>query len=518
MQELQPSPKRRKTSTAAATGQQSLGNVLSAEIRVALLTAINNMTAQQVRVLRGDVEKHIIKTAVENTVCTLLKITAASLNTPWSKGNLMERICAQVDTKIATDAIAEQAGVLIDQHYLMESETIVKKDILEMIAVLPRDALEQYFNAIPYLADSYATELVGSFQGLPLGIWCKIIGMLTCNDIMGTCSRVSKLMLKLSCSYPVWSGITSFRFGSRLLQNEHIPSLIMKLPNLKGIKFGKYVRNDKMFELISSLDSRKEIITSLNFSSGPACINDPLFETLFRSRLPWNLREINLSSCRVVSDATLKLISQNCPRLQNLNLKLCFRISDNGLYFLSKGCPDLEILTLRYCVNVTDLGLINLGDGCKKLSIVSFRNCVQLSDEGVQALSKSGSLTRVSFSKCIRLTDTSLQSLAEYCPKLEYAHFAFCSEITNSGVFYLANRCRDLRNVDLSMCQGITESAVFGLADKCPRLEHLCLKGCSQIQNDCSSYVYSRCCRLSKLCIPSDSENTGEEDAEGDDL
>jgi hypothetical protein len=489
---------------------------LSLELRLALTAKLSRMSPALVKHIKISLEQKAFKLTLDKTTEAIIRIAASNFNAPWANEQFVEKMSSRLSFE---DSIIKHGDVIIDEYYQRIPDQQIKMQVMDMIPMMNRDMLEQYCVATGCydLQEAFYLDAPsGVFDTLPKGIWCDILNMLSLSEIFSVCSRVSWNFFKMTMSYPIWSSIYTFRFGSRLLQNEHIPALMQKLPNIKALKFGKYVRYDKMEEIVSHLAERRNIVESLNFAAAPVCVGDKLFEDLFASLLPWKIQDINLSSCRTVSDTTLKLISQSCPDLRNLNLKFC-RISDTGLFYLSEGCHKLELLTLRYCVHVTDAGLANLSQGCKRLSVVSFRNCGEMTDEGIRFLSKSKCLTRVSFSKCFRLTNDSLQYLADSCSNLEYAHFAFCNLITDEGVICLARKCKSLRNVDFSMCKRITDTAVHALAESCSNLEHLCLKGCPLIQSSCSEYAFSRCPRLSKLCLPSLVGDTAEDAEDIDD-
>jgi hypothetical protein len=431
------------------------------------------------------------------------KSGAVSVNADTTVAQFASQFASRLESSNVIPSITGVARELLDDKYRTVHASDFRKEFHSMVRTLKRDRLESYFLKFEELTSPLKEMKVGMpFAKLPDHLWFQVLNMLSFTDILHFCSGISRFFFRLCMSSPVWGNLVAFRFGSRLILNEHIPALIAKLPKLRLVKFGKYIRNDKMFELVGSLEVRRHTIEALNFSTGPNSVADLLFQSMFRSpERPWRLKDINLSSCKLISDTTLNHISSCCPELRNLNLKLCFRISDTGLFFLSKGCPRLEVLTLRYCVSVTDSGLKSLSEGCPKLHTVSFRNCVQMTNAGVRYLASRCSLLRVSFSKCYRLSDESLFELGSSCPSLQYAHFSFCNALTDVGVVRLASLCKDLRNIDLSMCRGITDASIRALAEHCHHLEHVCLKGCDSVTQEATQRLREKCPSLMKLCL-----------------
>jgi hypothetical protein len=150
-------------------------------------------------------------------------------------------------------------------------------------------------------------------------------------------------------------------------------------------------------EAIRSLASVSGTLESLSQADSTQLIDTELSEL---STLT-NLKILDLSGCRGVSDATIEAISNSCGNnLEQINLShtpdsgfkqepLVCRVTDEGLATLARKCPQLQCITLRCCNTITDQGIKDLALGCRYLRNVDLAKCKSLTDDGIIALAKN---------------------------------------------------------------------------------------------------------------------------------
>lgn len=80
-------------------------------------------------------------------------------------------------------------------------------------------------------------------------------------------------------------------------------------------------------------------------------IKDPLFCI---SKFCPSLRELNVSSCSLLTDASVLEIARNCSKLAIINILYCFLLTDAALDHLAKFSKRLEMVSINGRRNFTD--------------------------------------------------------------------------------------------------------------------------------------------------------------------
>ncbi|RZC51477.1 hypothetical protein C5167_019905 [Papaver somniferum] len=187
------------------------------------------------------------------------------------------------------------------------------------------------------------------------------------------------------------------------------------------------------------------------------------FVSKFVTVCGWNLKELNFSDCRKLTDKSLKAVGEHCSALQTLHLANLRKLTDSSLGYLANGCQLIQTLTLR--------------DN-------------SISDEGVAAfLEASGEpLTEISLNKVKKVVGNhTALSLARCCSKnLLSLDLSWCRGLNNSALGLIVDSCSNLRILKLFGCTQITSEFVTGHSNKCvqivglqlrPILEHLNIFG-----------------------------------------
>ena len=216
-------------------------------------------------------------------------------------------------------------------------------------------------------------------------------------------------------------------------------------------------------------------------------VNDGVVQSLV-IRL-FNLRYINLSGCKMVTNVSLKALADGCKdTLTSVDVSRCPSIGDPGIAWLAgqvgagDSCKKLASLNLEECTKIRDRALEDLGLGCQALRFVNFRGCKEISNRGVQALAKGCAELRViNIHSCIKVGDPSLVMIGKSCKELQSLCATRCLLITDRGLTAIGRGCPSLQSITLAGCVKITEGGVCAIAENCRGLQTLNVTGCIDI-------------------------------------
>ncbi|KAK7328823.1 hypothetical protein VNO77_22947 [Canavalia gladiata] len=143
-----------------------------------------------------------------------------------------------------------------------------------------------------------------------------------------------------------------------------------------------------------------------------------------------NMKELVLKDCINLTDASIKVIAEHCPRLCVLDLMNLCKLTDLSIGYLTNGCHALH--TLKLCRN-------------------------QFSDEAIAAFVETTG---------VLLKELSLNNI---------------KKVGYHTTLSLASHARNLHSLDLSWCRNLTDNALGLIVDSCSSLRLLKLFGCTQV-------------------------------------
>ncbi|EJD75671.1 leucine Rich Repeat family protein [Loa loa] len=193
------------------------------------------------------------------------------------------------------------------------------------------------------------------------------------------------------------------------------------------------------------------------------CLNSP------------NITELRLSSCQLVSDDILSLISRSLIYLKSFALcGDCFpNLTSVGLIALSRLHYLCE-LSLDYNSAVSDEVLEEITDNLPHLHHLSLAYAgsdTTITEEVVMKIGKLKELQTLDVSSLAAITDSSLSTIVCGCLKLEIIRTRCCTYLGNEGVCSLTT-LKNLEHVDLSGCLLVTSNGIQALLDAFPTSEH----------------------------------------------
>lgn len=253
-------------------------------------------------------------------------------------------------------------------------------------------------------------------------------------------------------------------------------------------------RGIKKVQILSLKRSLKDVVTgisnleSLNLS-GCYNITDIGFAQAFLMDFP-NLKILDLSLCKQVTDSSLELIAHNLRNLEVLELGGCCNITNSGLLLIGWGLLKLKKLNLRSCWHISDQGIgyvaglhREAAPGNLTLEYLGLQDCQRLSDESLKYIAQGlVALKQINLSFCVSITDSGLKHIARM-PKLEELNLRACDNISDIGIAYLTEGGSTISSLDVSFCDKIADQALQHLSQGLFHLKSLSLSAC-QITDD----------------------------------
>ena len=168
------------------------------------------------------------------------------------------------------------------------------------------------------------------------------------------------------------------------------------------------------------------------------------------------LQDFNISSCKEITDYTVKNIARYMTSLQKLGLSSCKGVSLMTWKFLVSKLPYLTSLDLSRS-DITDEVLLKFAQisslGLRELSLSA---CKQLSDNGVVGLVKYQTKLKALRLACLDLTSTSIVAIDKYLQGLTILDLNSCRQITDGGLVKCQNLLKNLESLNLYSCYQIS--------------------------------------------------------------
>lgn len=176
--------------------------------------------------------------------------------------------------------------------------------------------------------------------------------------------------------------------------------------------------------------------------------------------------EIDLQSCRLITNATVTNLLTTLRFLRELRLAHCVDITDQAFLDLPPQITfdSLRILDLTACENVRDDAVETIITASPRLRNLVLAKCRFITDRAVYAICKLGkNLHYVHLGHCSNITDNAVMQLVKSCNRIRYIDLACCNRLTDTSVQQLATLPK-LRRIGLVKCQSITDQSILALA------------------------------------------------------
>ncbi|XP_072050704.1 uncharacterized protein [Amphiura filiformis] len=200
-----------------------------------------------------------------------------------------------------------------------------------------------------------------------------------------------------------------------------------------------------------------------------------LFQCLGRT-----LQHVNMSNCLGIRKDPHKLtaISRYFASLRHLSvgwsrdLVKLNPLLDMDLDRLTRGCTDLTYLDISYS-HSTNTSMATITSNCPNLETLLAKQCF-VQDNGLKSIGQGlPRLKRLDLTDCWYVTDKGLESIAFGCTQLEIVVLTRCYEIRGNGVVVLASHCKKMTSLILRQCFRVDDQALQYVGLSNPKLRYL---------------------------------------------
>lgn len=205
------------------------------------------------------------------------------------------------------------------------------------------------------------------------------------------------------------------------------------------------------------------------------------------------LESINLNGCQNIDDEGLLALAQRCSKLRSISLYWNVKVTDKGLCKLLRaqqgqelrhlnfsGCkhlsdetvqrivskaPNAEHLDLTRCNQVTDVGALLVCECLASLRVLRLYAMAQLNPQAFTALHKLLWLEELDLCGC-RVEDGAIVRWLDSCApsKVEILNLTWCPALTDTTVLAIAQSCPNLAWLSVFGNLNITSYAIERLA------------------------------------------------------
>lgn len=164
-------------------------------------------------------------------------------------------------------------------------------------------------------------------------------------------------------------------------------------------------------------------------------------------------------------DLGIKRLGAGCPNLVHVNLSGCKLLSDAGVIPMVQSCPRIQILNLTRIANVTDACIESVAHCLPELRELYLYADSQLSDKAFQHLSHPQSSKCSAFEVSTRM-DMRTNLLIVVCNKgvvrkLEKIDLCGCQRLSDQSLIQLClNNQNSLVSLNLTWCLEITDRGI----------------------------------------------------------
>lgn len=349
---------------------------------------------------------------------------------------------------------------------------------------------------------------------MPMEIRLHILHFLSPKEIV-RCSRVSKTWNCMCFDGKLWSIIESSTFYRDIPPEAFLKLALSAGPFLRELKLRGCIQFEESWatngELISNM-CRNLTTFSIN-----QCNIDRQSVQYFLSRNQ-KLAHVSLPALMDITNSTMELLAQSCPRLETLDLSWCRNINGKGLRHVVAACPRLKELDVTEVKRLSDRSLMlelfksnsletlimsrsSLTDAAlkilchgenpeidvltnipivphRKLKHLNITHCRNITDEGLRKLAHcTPDLESLRVSHSDHVTDESLIEIVQTTPKLSYLELEEVTQLTNRALIGLSKApCATvLEHLNLSSCENIGDPGVVPLLQVASRLKGLSL-------------------------------------------
>ncbi|KAL9252638.1 F-box and leucine-rich repeat protein 13-like protein [Drosera capensis] len=232
---------------------------------------------------------------------------------------------------------------------------------------------------------------------------------------------------------------------------------------------------------LKALVSAAPVLSSVNLSQCSLLTTAGIYSMV--DSLSSTISELYLDGCETLDVILILPALIKLKHLQVLSLKGNPSVHDQFVRELVTAIGhQMKELIFADCVNLTDASMKVIGENCSKLRALDISNVCHVMDVGIGYIAngleavKSLAFSRQEFS------DEAVAALIETCgTSLKELSLNNLKKISHQTAVSISKCCKDLETLDISFCRSLTEEAIGLIADHCSSLKMLKLFGCTQV-------------------------------------
>eukprot|EP01094_Clydonella_sp_ATCC50884_P003363 TRINITY_DN1259_c3_g1_i1.p1 TRINITY_DN1259_c3_g1~~TRINITY_DN1259_c3_g1_i1.p1 ORF type:complete len:661 (+),score=301.47 TRINITY_DN1259_c3_g1_i1:158-1984(+) len=269
-----------------------------------------------------------------------------------------------------------------------------------------------------------------------------------------------------------------------------IKDLVLHNPNIEqlGVVCSKSFTN-KSLKLIAENCTRLQVLRLKNSER----VSDKSIETVLRACT--RLTELSLAGCKKVKGTAFKSFASSKKRslhLQKLDLSSC-ELSKKGFKHLVKVCSELQTLNfapLATSFKISPSDFLTLIHNCKNLLVLDLSNYHFEMDTVLIEVSRCCPQLTTLLLDGIGMTDYGLQNVVQNCTRLETLRFRYGDGVTDSSLVHIAKSCSSLKCLTLDFWNkfnrlSVSDQAIKNLLQSCLNLTELSLCNCLILTGAC---------------------------------
>eukprot|EP00026_Physarum_polycephalum_P010824 Phypoly_transcript_11005.p1 GENE.Phypoly_transcript_11005~~Phypoly_transcript_11005.p1 ORF type:complete len:360 (+),score=51.73 Phypoly_transcript_11005:124-1203(+) len=193
------------------------------------------------------------------------------------------------------------------------------------------------------------------------------------------------------------------------------------------------------------------------------------------------IREIDLSGCDKISDASIIYLAKKFPSLQHANLSFCNLITQEGIRHLCTNCTQLQTISLFDC-QINDVALIHIANSLPSLKSLTLAGCKNITDNAISKIStKCTELVYLDVSHCKSISSNSIKSICSSLSNLQHFDLSWCSEAINDSAIQKLAKCHKLQHIGLADTPKVSDSILQKIFQGCTKLASLDLSSCPNV-------------------------------------
>ncbi|KAI4723766.1 RNI-like protein [Aureobasidium sp. EXF-10728] len=326
---------------------------------------------------------------------------------------------------------------------------------------------EDYFSIPVQKATQKSKSSFNFWKDLPSELAMNILSYLEPREVV-RCSAVSKQWHSRCFDGQLWSILDTSEFYRDIPANALINIVTSAGPfvrdlNLRGcVQLREQWYEKGLSEACSNLE---------NFSLEGCRIE----KTAIHCFLTQNQRlvDINLSGLAGATNSAMKVIAENCPKLERLNVSWCNNVDTRGLRKVVEGCPNLRDLRAGEVHGWDDVDFMQILFERNSLERLILMNCDSLNDESLAVLME-GQDSEMDYLTGRRIAPAR---------RLKHLDLTRCRGISFRGLEKCVDRLPEMEGLQLNKCHGITDDVLTSMLNGMPKLTHLDLEELTELSN-----------------------------------